>query len=631
MFASAFWKPKPNEYYHNFIKIFEYQDDSEYNEEDKKELEEAIKAHKEDIKKKLEITEELVEKLKKYDTIILGHNFNSSIDNLPDNIKKILWSNSYFNHPIKKFPKNLEILDFSGLIWNNNFKDIKICEIPNTVKVIKGLLFKINIPNLPTDLEVFITRGDEFIKYFKLLEPLKKVKKIVIGDSCISNDETETNLNILPSSLEILSINGAILFELANLPIGLKKLELNTEYVDFSLDLLPSSLEELYIGCRKYNKPIDMLPSGLKKLTFQSSEFIHPISLPDNLEILNLQINPTKVGLIIFPKNLKNLILNIMSSRNQILVFESYTRLLGNNFPLELLNLTISIDFLSNNIVLPPNLVSLKIFNPDVVIHGIPEFSFGLPDSLKYLNIGKNINFKFINMPKSLECLYLYDGFNLELPELPESLKLFYFEVNNYPYKLPKFNEGLKHLYLSYYNNNPECEIKYLPDSLESLYLKYIINDDFIFPSNLKYLGYNPFYNFKLNEKEEVNDLEEYNESIKNEVESKVIELNNKILNSMPDSIEIFSTDIDFSKNLINQLPIQLKEIGILNRDVTNEGFDYIKYFKECGCTNNFTDIILYLVEDYSEIKYFNGRINEYFNYYNKYEYNYSYDYNYDI
>ena len=57
MFASAFWKPKPNEYYHNFIKNFEYQDDSEYNEEEKKELEEAIKAHKEDINKKLEITD----------------------------------------------------------------------------------------------------------------------------------------------------------------------------------------------------------------------------------------------------------------------------------------------------------------------------------------------------------------------------------------------------------------------------------------------------------------------------------------------------------------------------------------------------------------------------------------------
>ena len=99
----------------------------------------------------------------------------------------------------------------------------------------------------------------------------------------------------------------------------------------------------------------------------------------------------------------------------------------------------------------------------------------------------------------------------------------------------------------------------------------------------------------------------------------------------IPDSVEIFSTNIDINKYIINRLPKNLKEIGVHNRELTNSGFDYIEYFTECGCTNNFSDIILYLVEDGSDIKYYNGRIREYFNHLEKYEYNYSYDYNYDL
>ena len=136
MFSSAYWKNKPNVYHHylyeNFIPNY-------YNDEDDREkYENELKLHKEQMNKKLEITDELVEKLKNYDTIIFGHNFNSSIDSLPDNIKKILWSNSYFDKPILKFPINLEIIDFSGLFWENKFENLEICEIQNSVKVINS-------------------------------------------------------------------------------------------------------------------------------------------------------------------------------------------------------------------------------------------------------------------------------------------------------------------------------------------------------------------------------------------------------------------------------------------------------------------------------------------------------------
>jgi hypothetical protein len=627
MFSSAFLKDKSNVYHHYLYEDFT---PNHYNNEDdieKYEIE--LKIHKEQMNKKLEITDELVEKLKNYDTIIFGNNFNSPIDNLPDNIKKISWLNSYFDKPILKFPINLEILDFSGLIWENNFENLDICVIPNSVKVIKTLISNINLPNLPLDLEILQITGEDFQKYYKILKPLKKIKKLIIGERAILLNDTELNLNMLPSSLEILSIYFAKSFELENLPTGLKKLRIETVFSDFSLDILPSSLEELYIGCRKYNNPIDMLPCGLKKITLESSQFNKMLSFPDNLEILILKLNPSKMGLITLPKNLKNLNLGVLLLPNEILVFESKIKLLNNGFPTGLLNLTITTDFLSNDIVLPEYLVSLKILNGDIVIHEIPEFSFELPNSLKYLNIGRNINFKFINMPESLECLYLNDSFNLELPEFPKSLRLLYFDVHGYTHKLPKFNEGLKHLYLSYFNSIPGYEILDLPDSLESLYLKYIIKDYFVFPPNLKYFGYNPYYNLEPNSKE-VKDLNDYYKN-NEELDCNVIEFNNKLLSSMPDSVEIFSTNIDINKYSISRLPANLKEIGVYNRELTNSGFDYIKYFIDCGCTNNFSDIILYLVEDGSDIKYYNYRIREYFNHYEKYEYNYNYDYNYEI
>ncbi len=98
----------------------------------------------------------------------------------------------------------------------------------------------------------------------------------------------------------------------------------------------------------------------------------------------------------------------------------------------------------------------------------------------------------------------------------------------------------------------------------------------------------------------------------------------------MPDSLEIFSTQLFINQYNFKRLPENLKEIGIYNPELTNSGFDYIKYFKNCGCTNNFDNIIFYLVEDRSDIKYYLNRIKEYFNTYKNYEYNYDYDYDYD-
>ncbi len=654
MFSSAFSKPKSDEYYHDKFENFntnEVEELKELNElRGQLELEEELDYNKireindlyhkiydeshdkyiKRIEEKSELTEETIELIKNYNSIKLGHYSNISIDNLPDNIKKISWYNCHnYTKQIGKFPRDLRILDFSSI---SNELQNQICPIPNTVKVIKMPSNNIDLPNLPDDLEILSLSYKNLNKFqsLNMMGKLVKLKKLEIGLNYRHEDILDINLNILPENLEILLLQSLpkTSLDLTNLPTKLKKLTMIPENGDFTLDFLPGSLELLYVMSNKFSKSIDMLPAGLKKLTFYSNDFDKELcNLPKNLKILDLKIHSTKTKINEFPENLKNLKLNIMSSSNQILVLDSNIQYL-NYFPSNLINLSIGSNFLSNNIVLPESLETLEIFNPDIVIHGIPEFSFVLPKNLKYFKINEKINFKFINMPETLEHLYLNEGFKEILPNFPESLKTFYFNSLGYPHKINNFNQGLVNLYLSYYNSNPECKVPELPDSLESLYLNFIIYDDFILPKNLKYLGFEPYYIVEPESSYPDGSTEYFNR--RDELDKKFLELENKLLNSMPDSLEIFSTKIYINQYKFTRLPENLKEIGIYNRELTNDGFDYVGYFKDCGCTNNFDNIIFYLVEDNSDIRNFKYRVKNYFDTYKFYEYNYDYDYEYD-
>ncbi len=232
--------------------------------------------------------------------------------------------------------------------------------------------------------------------------------------------------------------------------------------------------------------------------------------------------------------------------------------------------------------------------------------SFKLPDKLKYFNLGPKINFNFSNMPGSLETLILHDSFNSVIPELPGTLKKFVLDNINYEHPLPlkSFNSNLIHLYLKY--NNKYNEIPKLPKNLKSLFLNCSINKDFEIPQELIYFGFEPMHI-----------IDNINSSISNEYKiinkSEFDKISEKIINSMQDSIEIFSTDLDISKYLINKLPKNLKEIGISNRELTNSEFNFQDYFISNGCTNNFDNISFFYVEDGQDMANYYRKIINYF------------------
>lgn len=564
MFTSAFEKIPPNTYKHDYYK--------EHNELGGTTKEQYI----ENMRCKLLITEELVEKLKNYESIHFGYYFNSSIDALPDNIKKITWCTfSLFGTDINKFPENLESLDLTKI-----YPGVNICKIPDNVKVLELPSKKINMINIPLNIETLYLGGQtDSLELTSQLNKLESIKKLSVG---ITSEDiyTDFDLTNLPTQLEILEINSINNINLSNLPNRLRELVIESEF-DSSLDFLPESLEELVIKNSQNNQiNLDFLPTNLKSLIFIGRKNSIPINnLPINLEVLDLLVDSLGDTLIL-PPNLKTLKLTTTDIITNII------------FPPSLINLTIDGKNLTNLIVLPENLTSLKIYNytPNAPLD--TKLSFRLPEQLKYFNITYNIDFEFINIPTNLEVLILNCEYNYDLVELPESLKTLY--LKRYNKKIPKINEGLSHLYWSQWDSN--IPIPSLPENLLSLYLESEIDENFIIPPNLTYFGFNP--------KKTKNTIKTGSN------QQKIIQ---KILNEMPDSIEIFTTDLDVNKYTFERLPRNLKEIGIENRHLVNSDFDFVNHFQSGGCVNNFEDIILYLVEDYSDIRNFNKRVYAYF------------------
>ena len=105
-------------------------------------------------------TEDELEDLKNYEVLYLGYKFNQPLDNLPDNIKHIIfitdeYSNcwSYFNHPLENLPSKLESLE----LMSCEFKQ-SLDYLPSSLKYLK--LYLANpfyqeklLYNLPASLE----------------------------------------------------------------------------------------------------------------------------------------------------------------------------------------------------------------------------------------------------------------------------------------------------------------------------------------------------------------------------------------------------------------------------------------------------------------------------------------------
>jgi hypothetical protein len=160
-------------------------------------------------------------------------------------------------------------------------------------KIFFGKDFVVPINYLTSDVKYIIfTKGNDIIY------PLDNLPNSVLG--IIFDNETSyvSNFDNLPNSLIILVFRYGSNFNLPinNLPNSLKKLSIQSNDFNQSVDSLPEFLEELILG-KNYNQPINSLPPNLKKLIILSEKKYTINKLPENLLYLN--INVTEIDDII--------------------------------------------------------------------------------------------------------------------------------------------------------------------------------------------------------------------------------------------------------------------------------------------------------------------------------------------
>ncbi len=475
-----------------------------------------------------EITIEDLEKLKNYDTVIFEEKFNSSIDNLPDNIKNIYWNgDSEFLTEIKRFPASLEILDMENLVKENKIcklnEGIKILIIPNLVNAI----------NIPQSVEILHLVNYENPSYN--LSSLVNLKKLYLGEQESYSDEPIIqDLTCLPPNLEYLSIGLLDSFNLTNLPNGLKVLSINNNIEEFNLEYLPASLEELSIinddydfktnlnslprnlkklsisrddndnqECSISNLPESLeilelthiypdslrnLPKGLKKLSIESNFDCEILNLPDSLEILILKNINLISRKVILPNGLKKLVMKYVYPSNNLEKFNYKYTDIDDEYIENLDYRNYDYEYKSeneldiSNLSTHPNLINLEI---DVELLGIKsrynqELKKIFPDQLTSLKlfhqdpqlvpgIGNRYNASCM-LPENLKFLSIRGQLSFKFVNIPKLEGLILdCHFTSSTYEIPELPKSLKTLYIrSIETKTPKCEF---PNNLENLYL----------------------------------------------------------------------------------------------------------------------------------------------------------------
>jgi hypothetical protein len=581
----------------------------------------------------MEIDDELIEKiiLNQYDFIEINSNFNSQIDNLPDNIKCIQWSsNNKFNTQINKYPSQLEKILMYDCVEFNPEKFF----IPKTLKKILlpqyyhgpkidfeyGLndlkmyfsQYKYHLDNLPNTLEsLFICcdrnnkniTNDGFIVDIILPESLKTLK--IISDLLKFNvGELPENLEILvfvSNRLNIIKTNNIVW---DNLPTKLLELHINLDYFDEPLNNLPTGLKKLYICSNLFNKPVDMLPESLQVLDIKCDSFNKNISnLPNELEELNIISLAFNQSLGNLPSELKNLKLylrycnyNLENIPNKLK--NLYCKTDGDELHIKKTNISNLLNNLPNNL---DNLVLDNYILPLNYISDELRYLYILYDDHTLNNYIYNYLQNNYKLYKNLKHLGLLFDYYIELPDLPNGLEILILKNNYYDFPITNIPISINTLQL----HTPKFshELALIDTNIEYLYLeiksiKSVIN----LPSNLKYfhikckefdlidlenLSQNPISNLLINCPNliyfgiefELEPVYKDNEHIAN------LDL---IFNSLPDSINyLFVGFTEYKINLTN-IPKNLKEIAYTYNKKLNNEKEHKEHYK--SIKNKFND-----------------------------------------
>ncbi len=394
--------------------------------------------------------------------LILGSQFNSPLDVLPQNLKFLYIGlrfqhalvlnpclehlhihSSTYNFPLGPLPSTLKYLNFNMIgdfnqvlydhIGKQNLPDSletfkmsfhfnqSLGILPNSLLILKtGFHFNQNLGILPNNLQV-LHLGFEF--NFPLGKLGSSITSLKFGNQFSQTiDELPPQLEILvigksmkciatfPNSLKDLKICCSD--KVSKFPTHLEILEIGSQY-QYVLKILPKSLQRLCVFSGKYLRELPHMLTALKvhyqlgntklpdSLTFLDigGQRCENLVLPPNLKYLYLGKFFTK-SLGILPNSLR--VINAVGLVDRLIIPENVTCLsLGNNFdqPLDL----------------PPNLRNLRIGNNF-------DQPLDLPSNLRYLRIGNNFD-QPLNLPKRLKYLYLGDKFNQPL-SLPQKLQV---------------------------------------------------------------------------------------------------------------------------------------------------------------------------------------------------------------
>ncbi len=231
-----------------------------------------------------------------------------TLDNLPCNLRKLIFKTGIYNQKLNNLPANLKVLNLSfmkeyngeDLILPQNLQTLNIysknqikIHYPSSLKSlsINGSLFSVNKSKFEKlsqikILEICPDSGNDNIS-INLPNSLKYFKQFYIGNLTIVNN--------LPDSLEYFIVGQCFNQEIKYFPPNLKVFYIDNPNYKYQIDNLPSGLEKLYYSVNS-NHHVSNLPSGLKYLYLSTkimslkkfyptseSEFVNP-PLPTNLE-----------------------------------------------------------------------------------------------------------------------------------------------------------------------------------------------------------------------------------------------------------------------------------------------------------------------------------------------------------
>ena len=213
-----------------------------------------------------------------YNKIKFGHEFNSSIDKLPKNIKVILLGD-LFNKPVDNLNTGLEKLHF-GEYFNNELNNL-----PITLRSLHlGLYFNKPLDYLPNSLEkLSFSQGSRYCGNFdNLPNSLIYLEIPILYPNMIDN---------LPESIEFLLIG--VKFNKKKYDFFDKFEKINNKKVNYYknelINIVDNKYNKMYYfieGCEemleniRFNKKINKYPNSLKRMYIYSEyEYIDDLKI----------------------------------------------------------------------------------------------------------------------------------------------------------------------------------------------------------------------------------------------------------------------------------------------------------------------------------------------------------------